>query len=54
MTKTEELKRELEAEREQLAGAVDDLRTAAKVKTRLPLLALATGFAVRRLARRRK
>ena len=53
MTKADELKREIEAERDQLAGAVENLRSVAKAKARLPLLALATGFAVRRLARRR-
>jgi hypothetical protein len=64
---TEELKREIEAEREQLAGAVDHLRdelgVAAKLKAKLPLVAggaAAAGFvlaggigaAMRFLARR--
>jgi hypothetical protein len=48
---TDELKREIEAEREQLAGAVEHLRgelgVAAKMRAKLPLLAggaLAAGF----------
>jgi Protein of unknown function (DUF3618) len=48
---TEEIRSEIEAEREQLAHAVDNLRgelgVAAKVKAKLPLLAAgaaATGF----------
>jgi len=64
---TEDLKREIEAEREQLAASVDHLRgelgIAAKMKAKLPLLAggaVAAGFvlsggvgaAMRYLARR--
>lgn len=67
MTTAEELQRQIEAEREQLAGAVDNLRgelgVAAKMKAKLPLLAggaMASGFvlsggigaAMRFLARR--
>jgi hypothetical protein len=67
VTTAEELQRQIEAEREQLAGAVDNLRgelgVAAKMKAKLPLLAggaMATGFvlsggigaAMRFLARR--
>ena len=51
MTTAEDLKREIEAEREQLAASVDQLRgelgVAAKLKAKLPLLAggaVATGF----------
>jgi hypothetical protein len=53
VTTAEDLKRELEAEREQLASAVDHLRgelgVAAKLKAKLPLIAggaLAAGFVV--------
>lgn len=53
MTTAEELQRQIEAEREQLAGAVDNLRgelgVTAKLKAKLPLLAggaMATGFVV--------
>lgn len=53
MTTAEELQRQIEAEREELAGAVDNLRgelgVAAKMKAKLPLLAggaMATGFVV--------
>jgi hypothetical protein len=67
VTTAEDLKREIEAEREQLAASVENLRSelgvAAKVKAKLPLLAggaVATGFvlsggigaAMRFLARR--
>jgi hypothetical protein len=51
MTTTESLKREIEAEREQLAASVEQLRgelgVAAKMKAKLPLLAggaVAAGF----------
>ncbi len=53
MTNAEQIQREIEAEREQLAGAVDQLRgelgVAAKLKAKLPLLAggaMAAGFVV--------
>jgi hypothetical protein len=53
MTTAEDLKREIEAEREQLAASVENLRgelgVAAKLKAKLPLLAggaVATGFVV--------
>jgi hypothetical protein len=53
VTTAEELQRQIEAEREELAGAVDNLRgelgVAAKMKAKLPLLAggaMATGFVV--------
>jgi len=67
MTTAEDLQRQIETERQQLAGAVDNLRgelgVAAKMKAKLPLLAggaMATGFvlsggigaAMRLLARR--
>jgi hypothetical protein len=45
----DQLRREIEAEREQLAGAVHDLRgelgVAAKLKARLPLLAVGSASA---------
>jgi hypothetical protein len=53
VTTAEDLKREIEAEREQLAASVDHLRgelgVAAKLKAKLPLLAggaVAAGFVV--------
>ena len=52
----DELKRELESERERLGTAVGTLRSqAAAVRRRLPLIALAaagTGFALRTVAKR--
>jgi hypothetical protein len=60
VTTAEELQRQIEAEREQLAGAVDALRgelsVIAKMKAKLPLLAggaVATGAAMRLFRRSR-